>query len=165
MADGSSVGDVQQEKSSEEFSPQILTLSQMLSDDRVDKSCHMKETEAEGIKLKQDKSTDTGDDQDILENIINSMTTLAGLKEETCKTLNGLRHLLDQDPSWEESPTQKFNKISVSYSSEAPPLAELVIALKHMCILIWKFWVFLDIHPPPSEGVREPKLLIMYKSI
>ena len=121
MADGSSVGDVQQEKSSEEFSPQILTLSQMLSDDRVDKSCHMKETEAEGIKLKQDKSTDTGDDQDILENIINSMTTLAGLKEETCKTLNGLRHLLDQDPSWEESPTQKFNKISVSYSSEAPP--------------------------------------------
>ena len=165
MADGSSVGDVQQEKSSEEFSPQILTLSQMLSDDRVDKSCHMKETEAEGIKLKQDKSTDTGDDQDILENIINSMTTLAGLKEETCKTLNGLRHLLDQDPSWEESPTQKFNKISVSYSSEAPPPSGIGDCSKTHVYINLKVLSFLRYPPPPSEGVREPKLLIMYKSI
>ena len=83
MADGLSVGDIQQEKSSEEFSPQVLTLSQILSVDREDKPCHIKETDDEICKLKQDKSTDTGDDKDILENMINSMTTFAGLKEET----------------------------------------------------------------------------------
>ena len=82
MADSFSVGDIQQEKSSEEFSPQVLTLSQMFSDDREDKACHVKETEGMCL-LKQDKSTDTGDDKNILECMINSMTTFAGLKDET----------------------------------------------------------------------------------
>ena len=114
MADDVSVGSFQEEISSEEFSPQILTLSQVASELGGDKAGEMNDIQGKSM-LKHNKSAATAENMDILENIINSMTSMAMLKEET---LMKIVKMLGQQLSLEIKSEANFYRFKRSREEE-----------------------------------------------